>query len=143
MNFLCSIIEIGQSRASRHLLHPFKYRQRNESVATAVVDVRTCSFHRSASLLSNDTVERDVMPQAATLPKYRFKRALIVTKLSRYEFEQHIHPKMNVTELERMLRNRGTDYDALIQIHKAHKEFETRVADSFRQFGIEVKLSNR
>lgn len=50
---------------------------------------------------------------------------------------------MNAIELEHMLRNRGTDYDALIQIHKAHKEFEARVAESFKKFGIEVKLSNR
>lgn len=113
-------------------MHPFKYRQRNASA----VDVNaTSSYHRSANLLSNDS--------QGTLRKFRFKKALIVTKLSRYEFEQHKNPKLTISELERMLRDRGTDYDGLIQIHKAHKEFEARVADSFKQFGVDVKLANR
>lgn len=138
----------GQLNAFRNLLHPFKYRQRNESVvaaaSTACINVTASSqYHRSANLLSEDTGIRNATPSPKTLRKFRLKKALIVTKLSRYEFEQHKNPKMTVNELEHMLRDRGTDYDALIQIHKAHKEFEARVANSFKQFGVEVKLVNR
>lgn len=138
----------GQVNAFRNLLHPFKYRQRNESViaaaATNCINVTASSqYHRSANLLSQDSANRNSTPSPKTQRKFRLRKALIVTKLSRYEFEQHKHPKMTVNELEHMLRDRGTDYDALIQIHKAHKEFETRVANSFEQFGVEVKLVNR
>lgn len=99
------------------LLHPFKYRQR-----------------RSYSRDTNDMHS----PRKCT-----FKNALIVTKLSRYEFEQHKNPKLTVLQLEKLLRDRGTDYDLLLNYHRIHKEFEQRVANSFKEFGIAVKLVNR
>lgn len=129
---------IGHWKATHHLLHPFKYRKRcGEPVRLA----NTSAHRRSANLLSTNIVNRKL--SEAPEPEFRFKKALIVTKLSRYEFEQHRNPKLTHIELEQMLRNRGTDYDALIDIHKAHKEFEARVANSFKQYGIDVKLSNR
>lgn len=75
--------------------------------------------------------------------KFHFKKALIVTKLSRYEFEQHKNSKLTNVQLEKLLRDRGTDYDLLLYYHQLHKDFERKVADSFRGFGIDVKLVNR
>lgn len=75
--------------------------------------------------------------------QFKFKNVLIVTKLSRYEFEQHKNAKLTVPELEKVLRDRGTDYDLLLHYHRIHKEFEQRVANSFKEFGIDVKLVNR
>lgn len=74
---------------------------------------------------------------------FKFQRALLVTKLSRYEFEQHKHQNLTEPELEQVLRNRGTDYDTLIEYHKLHKSFEAQVADSFRQFDKEIEIVNR
>lgn len=75
--------------------------------------------------------------------KFQFKKALIVTKLSRYEFEQHKNPKLTVSELEKMLRARGTDYDLMLYYHQIHKKFEKKIAESFKEFGIDVKMVNR
>ncbi|XP_055319411.1 NAD kinase 2, mitochondrial isoform X2 [Sitodiplosis mosellana] len=75
--------------------------------------------------------------------KFQFKKALIVTKLSRYEFEQHKNPKLTNFQLEKLLRDRGTDYDLWLHYHHIHKDFERKVADSFREHGIDVKLVNR
>lgn len=83
------------------------------------------------------------MDETAKKTSIKFKKALIVSKLSRYEFEQHKNQHLNLTELEGLLRNRGTDYEALMKYHHIHKDFETKVADSFKEFGIEVKLVNR
>ncbi|XP_055381716.1 NAD kinase 2, mitochondrial isoform X2 [Condylostylus longicornis] len=79
------------------------------------------------------------------LPPKNFKieRALLVTKLSRYEFERLRNPKLSETELEKTLRSRGTDYDTLIFLHNLHKNFEHRVAKNFKNAGVEVKLINR
>lgn len=78
-----------------------------------------------------------------SIRKFQFKKALIVTKLSRYDFEQHKNPKLNAVQLEKLLRDRGTDYDLWLHYHRIHKEFERKVADSFRDHGIDVKLVNR
>ena len=75
--------------------------------------------------------------------KLRIKKALIVTKLTRYEFEKIRHSELNNLELEEKIRCRGTDFDALMHYHNLHKETEHRVVDCFRNFGVEVKVVNR
>lgn len=86
---------------------------------------------------------RQYHQQNGTEKTFKLSKALIVTKLSRYEFERLRYPNMNDNQLELMLRNRGTDYDALIYSHNLHKQFEKRIAKSFEKMGVEVKLTNR
>lgn len=106
------------------ITHPLKCRQRK--IPSSLI-----RYYRSAA--SIDQSNR----------KFQFKKALIVTKLSRYEFEQHKNPKLTMIQLEKVLRDRGTDYDLLLSYHRVHKEFEKKVADSFKEYGIDVKLVNR
>lgn len=115
------VILIGQTSTAHPLLNPYKSRQRKITLLTR--------YYRSAS----DQPNR----------KFQFKKALIVTKLSRYEFEQHKNPKLSVLQLEKLLRDRGTDYDLWLYYHKMHKDFENKVAKSFKSFGIDVKFVNR
>uniref|UniRef100_A0A1I8PNF2 NAD kinase 2, mitochondrial n=1 Tax=Stomoxys calcitrans TaxID=35570 RepID=A0A1I8PNF2_STOCA len=74
---------------------------------------------------------------------FKLQRALLVSKLSRYEFEQLRHPHLNPEQLEAKLRDRGTDFDALIFLHNLHKDFERTIVRSFQDVGCEVKLANR
>lgn len=74
---------------------------------------------------------------------FRLERALIVTKLSRYEFEQLRHPHLSAGQLEEMLRNRGTDFESIIHRHNVNKNFERMIVRSFRDVGCDVKLTNR
>jgi NAD+ kinase len=75
--------------------------------------------------------------------KLRIKKVLVVTKLTRYEFEQIRHPDLNNTELEEKIRCRGTDFDALMHYHNLHKTTEKKVVDCFRKLDVEVKVVNR
>lgn len=119
--FLYQLIT-GQTNTIYPLLHQCKIRQRKIALLTR--------HYRSGS---SDQSQR----------KIEFKKALIVTKLSRYEFEQHKNPKLTVLQLEKLLRDRGTDFDLLLHYHKIHKDFEKKVAESFKSFGIDVKCVNR
>lgn len=74
---------------------------------------------------------------------FRLERALIVTKLSRYEFEQLRHPHLSANQLEEMLRNRGTDFEGIMHRHNVNKDFERVIVRSFRDVGCDVKLTNR
>ncbi|XP_055919606.1 NAD kinase 2, mitochondrial [Eupeodes corollae] len=74
---------------------------------------------------------------------FKLQRALVVTKFSRYEFEQLRHSNLSKDQLEEKLRNRGTDYDTLLALHNVHKDFEKKIAKSFQNVGCEVKLANR
>lgn len=129
ISFKCTA---GQTKIPFELLHPFKYRQRNNLNESISVCVR--HLHQSGSLSSNRSIDPT---------HFNFKKALIVTKLSRFEFEQHRNPQLTLKELEKLLCDRGTDFNALVHLHKIHKQFETEVANSFKEYGIEVKLANR
>lgn len=66
-----------------------------------------------------------------------------MTKLSRLEFEQQRQPTLSRNELEKNIRDRGSDYDVMLNFHTIHKEFERKIAHCFAKFGVEVKLVNR
>lgn len=74
---------------------------------------------------------------------FKLQRALLVSKLSRYEFEQLRHPNLSIQQLEARLRDRGTDFDTLMYLHNLHKDFERTIVRSFQNVGCEVKLANR
>lgn len=74
---------------------------------------------------------------------FKPSKALIVTKLSRLEFEQQRQPTLSRNELEKNIRDRGSDYDVMLNFHTIHKDFERKIAHCFKKFGVEVKLVNR
>lgn len=71
------------------------------------------------------------------------RKALIVGKLSRFEFEQLRYPELNAVELERKIRDRGTDYDSLISYNDQHVEFRKQVVECFKRNKVEVKVVDR
>ena len=47
---------------------------------------------------------------APAVEEFRPKKALILTKVSRYEYERFRHPELNETQFELALKKRGSDY---------------------------------
>ncbi|XP_017778885.1 PREDICTED: NAD kinase 2, mitochondrial [Nicrophorus vespilloides] len=73
----------------------------------------------------------------------KIENALVVSKLSHFDFEKHRYKDLNEHELEHKIRNRGTDYDKLKYYHNLHKNFENNVVDTLKNMGIAVKVVNR
>lgn len=121
--FLIVTIAGHQNASFAQFLHPFKYKKRFKW--------NVCCNYLSTQNQSGDQ------------SGFTVKNALIVSKLSRYEYEQHRHQRLNANALEQAMRDRGTDYDGLRHHHHIHKGFEKKVADSFRHFGVNVKILNR
>lgn len=70
-------------------------------------------------------------------------RALIVSKMTRYEVEQYRHPGLNESQLERVVRYRGSNYESLIDHHIRHKTYERYLVDIFNKMGITTRTVNR
>lgn len=95
-------------------------------------------------ILRNSTyVNNHLFHSQAKNNKLRIKKALIVTKLTRYEFEKIRHSELNDRDFEEQIRFRGTDFDALMHYHNLHKNVERQVVECLRESGVEVKLVNR
>lgn len=75
--------------------------------------------------------------------EFHCRKALIVSKLSRYEFEKYRHPSLSTLELEEALRRRGSDYELLLHHHHIHKACETSVEAALKAHGIETRVVNR
>lgn len=78
-----------------------------------------------------------------TNSKAKLRRVLVVSKLTRLEFEKTRDQELSDEKLERKIRDRGSDYDALKYYHHLHKDVEEDVVKSFQNEGIEVKVVNR
>lgn len=78
-----------------------------------------------------------------TNPKAKLRRVLVVSKLTRLEFEKNREQTLNDEKLEQKIRDRGSDYDAMKYYHHLHKDVEANVIRTFQCEGIEVKVVNR
>lgn len=74
---------------------------------------------------------------------FKPKTALILTKLSRYEFEQKRQPHLTEEELEKKLADRGSDYKTLRHHHKMHTKCHELVEKTLQNHGIETKVVKR
>lgn len=80
---------------------------------------------------------------AASTNTFKLRKALIVAKLSRFEFEKARFPELNAVQLEQRIRDRGTDYDSLVTYNDQHVRFRNEVVDSFKECGVEVRMVDR
>ncbi|CAG5052910.1 unnamed protein product [Parnassius apollo] len=75
--------------------------------------------------------------------RLKMDKCLIVSKVTRYEYERHSHDYISDNELEIILRKRGSDFDAMLANHKEQKSFEENVAKRLRELGHQVEMASR
>ncbi|XP_022109858.1 NAD kinase 2, mitochondrial-like [Acanthaster planci] len=74
---------------------------------------------------------------------FRPKRALVVSKLSRYAFEKKRFGDIGEDGLKKVLSQRGSHYDKLLKKHRIHESNVRKVVDTFESQNIEVRLAQR
>lgn len=80
------------------------------------------------------------LPDAAA---FKPKKALVLTKFSRYEFEKRRHAHLTEEQLVKDLEARGSDYNSLVHHHKIHTKNRELVVNTLRENGIETRLVDR
>jgi len=75
--------------------------------------------------------------------QFKPKKAAILTKVSRYEFEKLRHDQLTEKQLEDELTSRGSNYAAVRHHHNIHKATEVSVAETLENAGIETKMVKR
>lgn len=68
---------------------------------------------------------------------------LVVSKLSRLEFEKKKAEHLAEAQVLANLKGRGTDVDKMVGYHDLHKTFEENVVKTLTTMGINVKVVNR
>ncbi|XP_051176864.1 NAD kinase 2, mitochondrial isoform X1 [Leptopilina boulardi] len=71
------------------------------------------------------------------------KRVLVLTKISRYQFEKMREPDLDESLLRLKLKERGSDYEAMLTSHYRNKAAELRTTEVLRNLNIEYKIMDR
>ncbi|XP_073477353.1 NAD kinase 2, mitochondrial isoform X5 [Aquarana catesbeiana] len=76
---------------------------------------------------------------------FRPERVAVVTKTTRYEFEQQRFRNAGLSEqeLKELLALKGSSYNGLLQRHNIHSENVEHIVESLRKEGIEVQVVKR
>ncbi|XP_014662053.1 PREDICTED: NAD kinase 2, mitochondrial-like [Priapulus caudatus] len=74
---------------------------------------------------------------------FRPSKALVLTKLTRYEFEKRRHSAYSEPQLIRNLESKGSDYKSLLQIHNNHQRAKDIVVACLQKEGIETRVVSR
>ncbi|UYV83592.1 NADK2 [Cordylochernes scorpioides] len=82
-------------------------------------------------------------PNLTSTESFSPKRALVLTKFSRYEFEKRRHSNLSETELIKNLKDRGSDYSMLLHHHALHTKNRDLLVDTLMKNNIETKVVNR
>ena len=75
--------------------------------------------------------------------QFKPKKALVLTKVSRFEYEMKRHGELNERELEDTLSKRGSDLQMLKEYHSIHKKAENQLVQALERHGIETKVCQR
>lgn len=71
------------------------------------------------------------------------KKVIILTKLTRLEFERRTHATLSEEQLKYMLARRGSDYSRLLERHEQHNLYLNVVEQELRNAGIETRVVQR
>jgi len=81
---------------------------------------------------------------SACVSGWRPERAVILTKVSRFEYEKLRHSSLaEPGQLERELRRRGSNYELVKAHHGVHKAVEAEVERALNRAGVETRLVKR
>jgi NAD+ kinase len=75
--------------------------------------------------------------------EFQPKKVVVLTKVSRYEFEKLQHEKYSERQLEEFLTKRGSDYTMIRYHHNIHKALEQEVVKTLEEKGIETRIVKR
>ncbi|EPB79769.1 hypothetical protein ANCCEY_01143 [Ancylostoma ceylanicum] len=76
-------------------------------------------------------------------PTFRPKKVLILSKITRYEFEKRLHSNVDDKQLEALLRRRGSDYHQLLAKHRVHHDYLTTIQSELEEAGVESRVVQR
>ncbi|CAI4227059.1 unnamed protein product [Auanema sp. JU1783] len=76
-------------------------------------------------------------------PEFLPKKILILSKLTRYEFEKRVHKGVKESQLEAILHRRGSNYNRLVAKHKQHYTYLDTIKAELDRVGIESRVVYR
>ncbi|KAK6034464.1 hypothetical protein COOONC_28031 [Cooperia oncophora] len=130
----CFIGEIGKNRWWGDASFAYRMRLLPQSLAAALYRHPVPYAAMSSKTNSGSDIEK---------PSFRPKKVLILSKITRYEYEKRIHGEDDDKKLEDLLRRRGSDYNQLIRKHQIHQTYLQTMQSELERAGVEARVVQR
>ena len=123
----------------------FNKMYHNDSDSYDRVDRHVSLGQDSNKLEDSDDIHDNVSSEIPNSPKtFRPKNILILTKLSRYEYEkEQLAKDITEDEFRHFLENRGSDYTLIKYYHNVHKSVEEKIVNALEKRCLQVKICQR
>ncbi|CAJ0581806.1 unnamed protein product, partial [Mesorhabditis spiculigera] len=77
-------------------------------------------------------------------PPFNPRRVLILSKITRYEFEKRFHSEVHEeNQLKDLLNSRGSDYNRLLTKHQQHEAYVDKIKSELEKHKIEYRVVQR
>ncbi|KAL8600736.1 hypothetical protein ACOMHN_057324 [Nucella lapillus] len=78
-----------------------------------------------------------------TAPVFRPRRAVVFTKMTRYEYERRLHYRLREREFKHLLESKDSNYDGLLQRHHNHLTLVEGIRKVLKSEHIETRILQR
>ncbi|KAG7477174.1 hypothetical protein MATL_G00091340 [Megalops atlanticus] len=111
-----------------------------------------CSGRKAVRFLKGGPAGRPLFPQTGTRSitsrteaPFKPARVAVVTKTTRYEFEQQRYrcAELSEEDLKQLLAMKGSSYSGLLERHNIHTRNVEHIVDCLQREGVEVRVLRR
>lgn len=118
-----------------------------EAAAAAALSLLSRTLFSKAAAGSSNLLRRmcstSLLHRLPPPSEFRPEKALVLTKVSRFEYERARHKGLSESQLEAALTARGSNYSLMKKTHLTHKANEERLVRALENAGVETRLCNR
>ncbi|KAK6103097.1 ATP-NAD kinase family protein [Brugia pahangi] len=115
---------------------------RDVAIPPFAISMDSIAATYKSSYCSNAGMKIQTSDNSSTVEKkpiFKPKKVLILSKLTRLEYERQNHPFLDETQLKKALARRGSNYDRLRRRYDEHYRFLNVVIGELRACGIETR----
>ncbi|CAI2328742.1 unnamed protein product [Caenorhabditis sp. 36 PRJEB53466] len=120
---------VDEGESGRYWVDPTNHMRLPRSLAAALYQTQNTQSKRSIGNMEK--------------PSFQPKKVLILSKLTRYEFEKKTNKGCDDEQLANILKKRGSDYNRLLSKHKIHHSYLSTLQRELENAGIESRLVRR
>lgn len=131
----------------RHINSGFSIGENNDTISDSLDRIdRHVSLGRDFEKTEStqETSSHETYTTQNNQCNFNPRKILVLSKLSRYQFERQQHPPdMSETEFRHIIEKRGSDYTLIKYYHNVHKAVVEKTMQALEKRGLEVKLCQR
>ncbi|XP_055347079.1 NAD kinase 2, mitochondrial-like isoform X2 [Paramacrobiotus metropolitanus] len=134
---------LGSFRPCRNYAALFSMRKRIPSGCRWLKSATAAKIIASTMDQIHPTPAPVLLYDEDAVPVFQPEKVVVLSKITRYEFERKRYPHLSDRQLAEKLAQKGSDYYTLRELNAYHKNQADKIVRTLRNKGIETHIVNR